>query len=206
MRSKLISSLKLLQAYELAIDENIISSITDTKGVIVYANSKFCEVSKYSSEELLGQTHRIINSGFHPKEFFDDMWRTIGSGNNWHGEIRNKSKDDTYYWVDTVIVPIKDEAGKNEYYLSLRTLITDRKRLENEKEQYLSSLETLLVMTSINIKKPLQNCLKQLDVFDIEKPSSKKDLKLIADSLKTSTAQLEIFSKELADFIRDIKK
>lgn len=206
MASKLINTLKLLQAYEQAIDENIISSITDTNGVIMYANRKFCEVSKYSSEELLGKTHKIINSGFHPKELFKDMWLTIGSGNNWHGEIRNKAKDNTYYWVDSVIVPIKNDAGKNEFYLSLRTVITERKRLEYEREQYLSSLETLLVMTSNNIKKPLQNCLKQLAVFDIEKPSSKKDLKQIADSLKLSTAQLEIFTRELEDFIRDIKK
>jgi len=206
MRLKLISTLKLLEAYELAIDQNIISSITDTKGVIEYANRKFCEVSKYSSEELLGKTHRIINSGFHPKEFFDDLWQTIGSGNTWHGEIKNKAKDDTYYWVDTIIVPIKDKQEKNQYYLSLRTVTTDRKKLEEVKEKYLSSLETLLVMTSNNIKKPLQNCLKLLDIFDIEKPSSKKDLKEIADSLKISTTQLEIFSEELSDFIRDIKK
>lgn len=206
MRLKLISTLKLLEAYEAAIDLNIISSITDTKGVIEYANKKFCEVSKYSSEELIGQTHRIINSGFHPKEFFENLWQTIGSGNTWHGEIRNKTKDGTYYWVDTIIVPIKDEQGKNEYYLSLRTVTTDRKQLEEVKEKYHSSLETLLVMTSSNIKKPLQNCLNLLEVFDVEKPTSKIDLKEIADSLKISTTQLEIFSEELSDFIRDIKK
>jgi len=204
--TSLFDTLPLLKAFEQAIDEGTICSITDNKGVIVYVNKKFCDISKYSTKELLGQTHRIINSGFHPKEFFKTMWQTISKGEIWHNEIRNKAKDKTLYWVDTVIVSIKDEKGKTTHYLSLRTLITDRKKLEEEKQKYLSSLETLLVMTSNNIKKPLTNCMKQINAFDAEKPSGKNDLNAIVNNLKTNVSQLETFTKELTTFIRDMKK
>lgn len=202
----LFNTFQLLQAYEQAIDENIISSITDTRGVIVHANKKFCEISKYSAHEAIGQNHRIINSGYHSKEFFKTMWETIGSGDVWHNEIKNKAKDGTHYWVDTVIVPIKDEKEKNTHYLSLRTLITERKQLEKKKGQYVSSLEELLVMTSNGVKKPLSDCLKQINVFDSEKPSGKNELKRIVDNLKLSVFELDTFIKELTTFIRDMEK
>lgn len=201
----LFNTLSLLQAYEQAIDESIICSITDTTGVIKHVNKKFCEISKYSANELIGQNHRIINSGFHSKFFFKTMWQTIGRGDVYRNEIKNKAKDQTYYWVDTVIVPIKDEKGKVILYLSLRTLITERKQLQKEKEQYVSSLETLLVMTSNNMKKPLSNCLKQMNIFNAEKSSSKSELKQIVDNLKLSTSELIDFMRELEVFIRDMK-
>jgi PAS domain S-box-containing protein len=134
-------TLQLLQAYERAIDENIISSITDTRGVILSVNSKFCETSKYSADELVGQNHRIVNSGYHPKDFFATMWRTITAGHVWHAEIRNKAKDGSYYWVDTVIVPIKNHDDRITHYLSLRTLITARKNQERRKDEQHRSLE-----------------------------------------------------------------
>ncbi len=90
---------ELLGAYQQAIDFNIICSMTDLKGIIVHVNKKFCEISKYSEKELIGQNHRILNSGFHSKDFFKQMWKTIGSGDSWHDEVRNKAKDGTYYWV-----------------------------------------------------------------------------------------------------------
>ena len=204
--SNLFNTLHLLQAYEQGIDENIISSITDTKGVIVHDNELFCEISKYSANEVIGQNHNIINSGYHSKDFFKTMWLTIGQGNVWHNEIRNKAKDGTYYWVDTVIVPMKDEKERNTHYLSLRTLITARKQLEKKKGEYVSSLETLLVMTSNGVKKPLSNCLEQIKVFDSKKPSSKKELKQIVANLKLSMFELDTFTKELTAFIRDMEK
>jgi PAS domain S-box-containing protein len=138
---KQFDTLQLLQAYERAIDENIISSITDTRGVILSVNSKFCETSKYSADELVGQNHRIVNSGYHPKAFFATMWRTITAGHVWHAEIRNKAKDGSYYWVDTVIVPIKNNDDRITHYLSLRTLITDRKNQERRKDEQHRTLE-----------------------------------------------------------------
>ena len=204
--SSLIDSLQLLQAYQRAIDENIISSITDTKGKIVYANNKFCEISKYSPAELVGQDHRITNSGHHPKIFFKTMWQTLGKGEVWHGEIKNRAKDGTHYWLDTVIVPIKDDKRINTNFLSVRTLITERKQVEEKKSRHVSALETLLVMTASKVKKPLSNCVKQLSLFDSEKPTCTKELKQIANNLKSSATELDGFTKELTTFIRDIEK
>ncbi len=196
---------QLLQAYERAIDENIISSITDVAGVILHVNERFCETSRYASAELVGQNHRIVNSGTHPREFFATLWRTIGRGAVWHGEIRNRAKDGTFYWVDSVIVPIKDAAGTITEFLSLRTLITERKELERKKEEHLSALETLLVMTSRNLRDPLSACLKHLDRIDAGRAMDAGQLRAAADTMKENVLQLDAFTRELGTFIRDMK-
>lgn len=203
--SGLFDTLQLLKAYEQAIDENIISSITDAQGLIVHANKRFCEVSQFPIEELLGQSHRIINSEFHSKTFFKNMWKVIGSGTVWHDDIRNRAKNGTFYWVDTVIVPVKDDAGRNTHYLSLRTLISERKDLEAKRQKYVSSLEVLLVMTANNIRKPLSDCLEIIRGLEHDKFSGNADLKQIVQTLQLSVSQLTGFSNELSSFIREIE-
>ncbi|BBC25931.1 PAS domain-containing protein [Pseudanabaena sp. ABRG5-3] len=127
--------LQELSAFKLALDQTAIIANTDARGVITYVNDYFCRISGYSREELVGQTHRIIKSGYHPHSFFQDMWLTISRGEIWRGEICNRHKNGSLYWVESTIVPFVDPQGRPFQYLAIRYDITARKLAQANLQQ-----------------------------------------------------------------------
>jgi len=123
-------ALKELSDYKYALDQSAIVAITDQKGIIIYANQNFCKISKYSRDELIGQDHRILKSGYHPASYIRDLWRTIANGKTWQGDFCNRAKDGSTYWVATHIIPFLNEHGKPYQYLSIRHDISKRKKAE----------------------------------------------------------------------------
>ncbi len=130
-----------LQDMKYALDRSAIVAITDINGEITYVNDKFCEVSKYSREELIGQNHRLFNSGYHAPEFFAALWTTIINGHDWRSDIRNRAKDGSIFWVDTTIVPLLKGADNPQQFLSISQDISDRKRSEQEMRLLTERLE-----------------------------------------------------------------
>lgn len=124
MKPNIEKTLNALKNFKEALDQASIVAITDLDGNITYVNDKFCEISKYSRDELIGQNHRTLKSGYHSTEFYEDLWRTISSGKTWHGLFKNKAKDGSYYWVQSIIIPFKDDSGKIFEYIAIRTDIT----------------------------------------------------------------------------------
>ncbi len=144
-----VLTLKDYKTFFETLGKDVIASATDADGNIIYANDKFVEISKYSRGELIGQNHRILKSSHHEPAFYDDLWQTISSGKVWRGELKNRAKDGTYYWVDTSIAPILGKNGKPEKYVSVRFLITERKDFEDELTRRRKDSEFLAVATSL---------------------------------------------------------
>jgi PAS domain S-box-containing protein len=174
-----------------------IISETDSDGNIIFVNDKFVEVSKYSRDELIGQNHRILKSGHHPPKFFRKLWDTITSGKVWRGEIKNRAKDGTFYWVDTSIAPVFDKTGRLSKYVSVRFVITDKKKADEELMIYRQSLESMVEektkeITSTNdiLKREIQRRQKLEDQLQAR-------AKKLAESDKKKDEFIAVLSHEL---------
>ncbi|MEH7745556.1 PAS domain S-box protein, partial [Neobacillus drentensis] len=180
-----------------ALDQSSIVAFTDAKGVITSVNEKFCEISKYNREEILGRDHNILNSGFHSKEFFKDLWKTIGSGKVWKGEIRNKAKDGTYYWVDTTIVPFLNDQGKPYQYLAIRNDITERKKTEEvlHRQDKLAAVGQLAAGVAHEIRNPLTSMKGYAEFLQLDEkdPERIEFLSIILDEIERVNTIVEDF-------------
>lgn len=186
-------------------DHNAIYSLTNQKGTILFANDKFCEVSGYSKEDLIGANHNIVNSGLHSKEFFKEMWRTVGKGNIWQGEIRNKKKNGDFYWVDTVIFPVYEHQQKQKQYFSIRTLINDKKEAEHKKMQRIDELQSLLFEVSHGLRQPVTQLMGMTELLS-QTSESLNSIAQIVEYMKTSTAMLDNYTRELTQHLEHIAK
>jgi len=146
-----------------ALNQTAIVAVTDHKGIITFVNEKFCEISKYNKEELIGQNHRILNSSYHPREFFTQMWQTISSGKLWRAEIKNQAKDGSFYWVDTTIVPFVNNQNRVYQYLAIRTDITSRKHTEELLQQTNEELEIRVQERTADLMKTNQELVAAIE-------------------------------------------
>jgi PAS domain S-box-containing protein len=212
-----------LESQKIAFDYAAIIAETDAHGKITYVNNKFIELSKYSRDELMGKDHRIINSGYHPKEFITNLWKTILSGDIWHGEIKNKAKDGTYYWVDTTIYPYKNEDGKIFKFISIRFDITEKKRISealqlanSAKTEFLSNMSHE-IRTPMNAIMGMANLLaetkldgeqkKYIEIFKKAGSNLMEIINNILDLTRVETGEifLEKIPFELNDIVNDIQ-
>lgn len=211
LQKDLSDSVQSLERYKYALDQISIVAITDHRGVIKYANDKFCEISKFSKQELIGKTHAILNSGHHPKTFFKSLWGTINKGQIWSGEIKNKAKDGSFYWTDSAIIPFLDGNGNITEHLAIRQDITQRKNAEELlNSKYVKALkyknkelEEFAYITSHDLQEPLRtingftNLLNKKYSHNFDERAMKS-----MEFILSSTKRMSELIKNLLDYSR----
>jgi len=185
-----------LKNMKYALDQSSIVAITDRSGMIQYVNDKFLEISKYSRDELIGKTHRVINSKHHPKEYMENIWKTILSGKVWRGEIKNRAKDGSHYWVDTTITPLIDEYGKPKQFIAIRNDITKRKELERQKDDFIGIASHELKTPLTSLKGYLQLMQRQTGKYNDEKAN------LFMAKMERQIDRLSLLIQDLLDVTR----
>ena len=216
-----------------AINNHSMIEVTDVEGNIIFANKKFCDVSQYSEQELIGQNHRIIKSGLHQKEFYKDLWSTITSGKTWHGEFKNKAKDGSYFWNKTTIMPRFDNKKTIRGYISIGTDITTQKELSEKlkqieddlveqnkkleekiqrksneiiKKEKLSMLGTMASRLAHDLKNPLTVVKAYSDILSRQlEDKMNYEMKMKVSKLKNSIADMSNIIEDVLDFSRTVE-
>ena len=193
-------SIHRLEETRQALDQAAIVATTDQRGIITYVNDKFCEISGFSRDELMGQDHRIVNSGYHPKPFIRDLWRTIAQGRIWRGELRNRAKDGHFYWVDTTIVPFLDVSGKPRQYLAIRSDITQRKEAEAKlvEQSSLAQLGQLAAVVAHEVRNPLAGVRGSLQILRSRLEAASPD----AGIMDAMIARIDVLNAKVEDILR----
>jgi len=216
-----------------AINNHSMIEVTDVEGNIIFANKKFCDVSQYSEQELIGQNHRIIKSGLHQKEFYKDLWSTITSGKIWHGEFKNKAKDGSYFWNKTTIMPRFDNKKTIRGYIAIGTDITTQKELSEKlkqveddlveqnktleakiqrksdeiiKKEKLSMLGTMASRLAHDLKNPLTVVKAYSDILSRQlEDKMNYEMKMKVSKLKNSIADMSNIIEDVLDFSRTVE-
>ena len=201
--NKLSVAYNTISDYKFALDESSIVSITDQKGIIHTVNNNFCNISKYNREELIGQDHRIISSGYHSKEFVKELWSTIAAGKVWKGELKNKAKDGTIFWVDTIIVPFLNSERKPYQYIAIRTEITDRKLADEQLKAVNKELDAFSYSVSHDLRAPLRaiNGYAKILGEDYDTVLDSEGKRLL-EALRANSLRMSVLIDDLLTFSR----
>jgi PAS domain S-box-containing protein len=207
LEKQLEENLRALSDYRYALDEASIVAITDQAGIISHVNDNFCRISGYGREELIGQDYRIVNSSHHPKTFFRELWRTISKGKIWRGEIRNKAKDGSFYWVDTTIIPFLDENGRPFQYMAIRQDVTARKNAEEklvrnniELQKTNLELDRFVYSISHDLRAPLTSIMGLIAI--IEEESNEPEMLEHVGMIRSRVERLDVFIKKILSYSR----
>lgn len=198
-----LDDVQRLRNVSYALDQAAIVARTDARGRIDYVNDNFCAISGYARDELLGSDHRIVNSGHHPKTFMRNLWHTIAGGDVWRGEIRNRRKDGTLYWVDTTIVPLLDGDDEIAHYLSIRYDVTDRKLAETRlrEQEALAHLGRMAAVVAHEVKNPLAAIAGAAQVLALDLPENAPGRDAVRDMLDR-IGDLDGKVRDLLEFAR----
>jgi len=201
--AQLARHIKQLEDLRYALDQSAIVAVTDVRGIIHYVNDKFCDISKYSREELIGQDHRILNSGHHPKEYIRALWRTIANGEVWRGELRNRAKDGTFYWVDTTIVPFLTDLGKPYQYMAIRYDVTARKLAEAQlvNQASLTRLGEMAAIVAHEVRNPLAGLRGALQILSQRLDAARPEHPIVLEMIK----RLDGLNHHVDDLLRYAK-
>jgi PAS domain S-box-containing protein len=189
-----------LQSYLDAINIHIYSAVTDTNGTILKVNEPLTAVTGFTEEELVGKNFNVFNSGHHPDHFFRHLFASLAEGKTWRGEVKNRRKDGSFFWIDMVVIPLKNEKGSVNYYLTLALPITERKQAEEQKEKTAKMLESIAFSASHKVRGPIariQGLMNLIDNGNIDLT----EVESISKYLRLSVNEMDVATRELTSFI-----